>query len=121
MTGKVKHINPDGLMKNPTFLQVITTQGSGKTIYIGGQNSVNANHELVGKGNLQAQTDQIMQNIQIALSDCNATFDHIVKLNILYRTGTRCLQRFPSITEIYDINFQSAGASSPLCGGINEP
>jgi len=32
---KIQHINPDGLSKNPAFSQVIVTQGSGRTIYIG--------------------------------------------------------------------------------------
>lgn len=37
MNGRIEHINPDGLMKNPAFSQVVTTLGNGKTIYIGGQ------------------------------------------------------------------------------------
>lgn len=41
MENRVEHINPDGLIKNPAFSQVVTTQGKGKTIYIGGQNSIN--------------------------------------------------------------------------------
>lgn len=94
MTDKIKHINPDGLMKNPAFSQVVTTHGSGKTIYIGGQNSVNANREIVGKGNIQAQTEQIMQNIQIALSDCHATFDNLVKLNIYILQGQDAYSAF---------------------------
>jgi enamine deaminase RidA (YjgF/YER057c/UK114 family) len=94
MSDKIKHINPDGLMKNPAFSQVVTTHGSGKTIYIGGQNSVNADREIVGKGDIQAQTEQVMQNIQIALSDCNASFDNIVKLNIFIVQGQNAYGAF---------------------------
>src|SRR6267142_2418489 len=82
MNDKIQHINPDGLMKNPAFSQVIMTQGSGKTIYVSGQNSVNANRKMIGKGDLQAQTDQVMQNIQEALAACGATFENVVKLSI---------------------------------------
>ena len=57
MMGKIEFINPDGLMTNPVFSQVIMIQGSGKTIYMRGQNSVNVNREIVGKGNIQAQTE----------------------------------------------------------------
>lgn len=35
MGHNVEYINPDGLSKNPAFSQIVTTQGSGKTIYIG--------------------------------------------------------------------------------------
>ena len=98
--GKIERINPDGLMKNPAFSQVIMTLGSGKTIYNGGQNSVNANREIVGKGNIEAQTEQIMQNIQIALSGCNATFDDLVKLNIYIVQGQDAYGAF-LISQIY--------------------
>ena len=100
MMGKIERINPDGLMKNPAFSQVIMTLGSGKTIYNGGQNSVNANREIVGKGNIEAQTEQIMQNIQIALSGCNATFDDLVKLNIYIVQGQDAYGAF-LISQIY--------------------
>ena len=82
MKGQIERTNPDRLMKNPAFSQVVTTQGNGKTIYVGGQNAVNENREIVGKDDLQAQTEQVMQNIQIALGSCGATFDNLVKLSI---------------------------------------
>jgi hypothetical protein len=50
MSNKIEHINPEGLSKNPAFSQIITTQGNGKTIYIGGQDAVNSNGEIIGKG-----------------------------------------------------------------------
>ena len=45
----MEHINPEGLIKNPAFSQIITTGRDGKTIYIGGQNSVNEKREIIGK------------------------------------------------------------------------
>lgn len=82
MKKQVQYINPDGLFKNPAFSQIVTTQGSGRTIYIGGQNAVNANRDIVGKGDISEQTEQVMQNIQTALAACGATFDNLVKLTI---------------------------------------
>lgn len=49
MSNKIQHINPDGLSKNPAFSQIVTTQGSGKTIYIGGQDAVNTLGEIICK------------------------------------------------------------------------
>lgn len=87
MINKIKHINPEGLSKNPAFSQVVTTQGNGKTIYIGGQDAVNAAGEIIGKGDLAAQTEQVMINLQTALSACEATFDNLVKLSIYIVQG----------------------------------
>jgi enamine deaminase RidA (YjgF/YER057c/UK114 family) len=100
MNGKVQFINPDGLSRNPAFSQVVMTQGKGKTIYIGGQDSVNAQREVVGKGDIAEQTEQVMKNLQTALAACGATFDNLVKLSIyivqgqdLYR-GFQASQKF---------------------------
>ena len=94
MKANVQFINPEELMKNPAFSQVVTTQGSGKTIYIGGQNAVNAKREIIGKGNLQQQTQQVMENITTALSACGATLKDIVKLNINIVQGQNAYEAF---------------------------
>ena len=78
----MEHINPDGLIKNPAFSQIITTEGTGKTIYIGGQNAVNEKREVIGKDDLLKQTEQVMKNLKIALQSCGADFGNLVKLNI---------------------------------------
>lgn len=82
MSNKIQYINPEGLSKNPAFSQVVTTEGNGKTVYIGGQNAVNAKHEIIGKGDIGKQTEQVMENIQIALAACGATWDNLIKLTI---------------------------------------
>lgn len=87
MSKHVQHINPEGLFKNPAFSQVVTTQGAGKTIYIGGQNSVDANRNIIGKGDIGAQTEQVMKNLQVALEACGATFANLIKLTILIVQG----------------------------------
>jgi enamine deaminase RidA (YjgF/YER057c/UK114 family) len=100
MNGKIQHINPDGLSKNAAFSQVVTTHGNGKTIYIGGQDAVHAQGKIVGKGDIAEQTEQVMKNLQTALSACGATFDNLIKLSIyivqgqdLYR-GFQASQKF---------------------------
>lgn len=87
MNNGVEYINPDGLSKNPAFSQVVTTHGKGKTIYVGGQDAINARGEIVGKGDIGEQTEQVMKNLQTALSACGATFDNLVKLSIYIVQG----------------------------------
>ncbi len=87
MNGKIIHINPNGLLKSGVFSQVVTTRGSGATIHIGGQNAINSNGEVIGKGNIHTQTIQVMYNIETALRACGATFEHLVKLTIYIVEG----------------------------------
>jgi enamine deaminase RidA (YjgF/YER057c/UK114 family) len=85
--GQVQHINPDGLSKNPAFTNVITVTGSGKTIYIGGQDAVDASGQIVGKGDIKQQTLQVLNNLQTALNAAGAGLEHIIKWNIYVVQG----------------------------------
>ncbi len=82
MKHPIQHINPEGLFRSPAFSQIVTTEGKGKTIHIGGQNAVNAQSQIVGKGDIHEQTEQVMQNLETALAACGATFSNLVKLTI---------------------------------------
>jgi len=84
---KVKHSNPEGLFNSRVFSQVVTVSGNAKTIYIGGQNAVNHEGQLVGRDNLELQTKQVLENIKIALASENATFNDVIKLNIYLVDG----------------------------------
>ena len=52
MTGVVQHLNPDGLHRNPAYSHAVLVSGGRKTLYVGGQNSVDASGNIVGKGDI---------------------------------------------------------------------
>jgi enamine deaminase RidA (YjgF/YER057c/UK114 family) len=80
--GSVRYINPDSLIKNPAFTNVVVVEGHVKTVYIGGQDAINASGEIVGKGDIVAQTEQTLANLRVALAAGGAEPEHIIKLNI---------------------------------------
>ena len=85
--GQVQHLNPDGLSKNPAFSQVITVRGPAKTIYVGGQNAVDASGAIVGKGDFAAQSEQALANVQTALAAAGAGLEHVVKWGVYIVAG----------------------------------
>ncbi len=87
MQNKKEHLNPEGLIKSPAFSQIVITQGNGKTVYIGGQNAVNQDREIIGKNDLALQTDQVMKNLETALKACGGTFENLIKLGIYIVQG----------------------------------
>lgn len=82
MAQQIQHLNPAGLSKSPNYTQVVTVQG-GRTVYISGQVPVNAQGELIGKGDFPAQVKQVYENIRTALSAAGATFDDVIKTTTL--------------------------------------
>ena len=86
-TGQVKYINPDTLNKNPAFSNVIVVTGSVKTVYVGGQDAVDASGNIVGKGDFEAQTEQVLKNMQAALAAGGAELEHVIKWNLYIVQG----------------------------------
>lgn len=121
MNGQIEHINPDGLSKNPAFSQIVTTQGNGKTIYIGGQNSVNENREIIGKGDIARQTEQVMKNLQTALSACGATFDNLVKLSIYVVQGQNLYGAFQTSQKFFGNQINPPVISVLIVAGLANP
>jgi enamine deaminase RidA (YjgF/YER057c/UK114 family) len=85
--GSVRYINPDSLIKNPAFTNVVVVEGNVQTVYIGGQDAINASGEIVGKGDIVAQTEQTLANLRVALAAGGAEPEHIIKLNIYVVEG----------------------------------
>jgi enamine deaminase RidA (YjgF/YER057c/UK114 family) len=80
----IERINPQGLSTPTGYSHVVSTRG-GRTIYIAGQVAFDAAGQLVGKGDLAAQTRQVFENLGIALKAAGATFANVVKTNYYMR------------------------------------
>jgi enamine deaminase RidA (YjgF/YER057c/UK114 family) len=85
--GMVQYLNPDGLIKNPAFTQVVVASGRVKTLYIGMQNAVDGARNIVGKGDIAAQTEQVLKNIWLCLLAGGAGPEHIVMWTIYVVDG----------------------------------
>jgi len=94
MPGKVEHLNPDGLHRNPAYSQAIAVSGKTRTVYVGGQNAVDENGEVVGKGDIGAQSQRAIENVQVALAAGGASIEHVVKWNVYIVQGNPLLPGF---------------------------
>ena len=53
----------------------------GNMVFVAGQTPVDAGGNLVGKGDIEAQTRQVFENIKKCLASVGATFENVAKLN----------------------------------------
>lgn len=75
----LRFLNPDGLFRPTTFTQVVTARG-GTTVYISGQTARDAQSQIVGLGDLSAQTRRVFENLRVALAGAGAEFADVVKI-----------------------------------------
>ena len=76
-----KRINPPGILTPRGYTHVVSVAG-GRTVYISGQISANAKGEVVGRGDIKAQTAQVFENLRIALAAAGAGPKDVVKINM---------------------------------------
>jgi reactive intermediate/imine deaminase len=84
----VERMNPAGLSTPTGYSHVVSTRG-GRTVYIAGQIALDAQGNLVGKGDLAAQTRQVFANLEVALKAAGATFANVVKTNYYLRDASQ--------------------------------
>jgi enamine deaminase RidA (YjgF/YER057c/UK114 family) len=82
-----RHINPDGLHRSPAFSQAVVVEQPTKTIYIGGQDGVDAQGRVVGP-TLGEQAGQAFRNLATILESEGATSANIVSWTIAVVEGS---------------------------------
>ena len=81
-----RHINPEGLHRSPAFSQAVVVEQPAKTIYIGGQNGVDADGKLVGP-TVGEQAGQVFRNLATILESEGASLADIVHWTIAVADG----------------------------------
>ena len=76
-----RHINPEGLHRSPAFSQAVVVEQPAKTIYIGGQNGVDADGKVVGPTRRGAGR-QAFRNLATILESEGASLANIVHWTI---------------------------------------
>jgi enamine deaminase RidA (YjgF/YER057c/UK114 family) len=119
--GDVQHLNPDTLNNNPAFTNVVVVTGSAKTIYIGGQDAVDASGNIVGRGDIKAQTEQIFTNLQAALAAAGAGLEHVVKWNIYVVQGQSLQSGFEVFQRVWGRRPNPPAITGVFVAGLAHP
>jgi enamine deaminase RidA (YjgF/YER057c/UK114 family) len=109
-------LKPSGLMPTVGWTHVVKA-GVGRTVYVSGQVSVDERGEVVGKGDLKAQVEQVFKNIQTCLTAAGATFRDVVMSN-LYVVGLRP-EYIPIIREVRARYFDQTNPPASTLVGVS--
>ena len=119
--GSVQHLNPETLHHNPAFTQAVAVSGAVKTVYIGGQNAVDASGAIVGQGDIAAQTEQVMQNIQAALAAGGASLEHVIKWNVYLVQGQPLQPGFEVFQRVWNRRSNPPAITAAFVAGLAHP
>ena len=84
---QIQRLRPEGLVFSPAFSHVAVVPPGATTIYVGGQNAVDADGSLVGEGDVAAQSARALENAGTALAAAGATLGDVVHWSVLLVEG----------------------------------
>jgi reactive intermediate/imine deaminase len=85
---------------------------AGTTVYVSGQASLDAAGRLVGRGDVAAQTRQVLENLKLTLEAAGATLDDVVKVTVYLKD----VADRPAVNEVRRAYFGANRPASTLIG-----
>jgi enamine deaminase RidA (YjgF/YER057c/UK114 family) len=105
---KMSLLSPEGLVRSPAFSHVAVVPPGATTVYVAGQNAVDAEGTLVGGDDVAAQTQQVMTNLHVALAAAGASVHDLVMMTVLFVDGVDLNAAYPVAAA------ELAGAAPPV-------
>ena len=96
-----RHINPEGLHRNPAYSQAVVVEQPTKTIYIGGQNGVDADGNVVGP-TVGEQSVQALRNLATILQSEGAGLANVAYWSIAVVDGHPIHEGVAAFQQVWD-------------------
>ena len=78
---KKQYANPKELNVPRFYTHMVSVEGAAKLVTVSGQVSWDAGGNVVGKGDMRAQSEQVFKNLTAALRAAGAGWSHVIKMN----------------------------------------
>ena len=96
-----RYYNPESLHNSPAFSHGVSVPATARTIYVGGQNAIDADGVIAGENSLFAQTVKSLENLQTVLADAGATLHDVVKWTILVVEGQSAMDGLKAFGSVW--------------------
>ncbi|HEY8340926.1 MAG TPA: RidA family protein [Egibacteraceae bacterium] len=114
----VRHINPEGLHRSPAFSQAVVVEQPRKTIYIGGQNGVDADGRVVGP-TLREQARQALRNLETILASEGTRLADVVHWRIAVVEGQPFEEGLAAFQQVWDPADPPPAITVHVVAGLN--
>lgn len=84
------------------YSQAIAVEGGKKIVFLSGQVALDPVSGQIVEGGIEAETKQVMKNIEAILKEIGVTFDHVVKTTIFLVT----MNDFATVNQVYGSYFR---------------
>ena len=96
-----RHLNPASMHQSPAFSQGVAVESPSRTIYVGGQNGVGPDGQVVGE-TLAEQSVQAFANVRTVLEEAGAGLKDIVTWTFAVAEGQSVEEGFGAFQAVWD-------------------
>lgn len=97
---ETRYLNPDTMPSPYGYSQVVEVRGARRVVYVAGQVPLDAENNVVGEGDFDAQVAQVFENVRLALEAAGMSFQNVVKMQF-FLTEISYLPRVRDIRDRY--------------------
>jgi enamine deaminase RidA (YjgF/YER057c/UK114 family) len=113
-------LNPETLHTNPAFSQAAVVAPGAALVFVGGQNGVGADGQVVGP-DIGSQTKQAIQNVVAALEAAGASLRDVFKMNIYLVQGQSLQEGFAAAQPFFGRDVPPPTISVLVVAGLANP
>ena len=112
------HVRPEGLPPTNGYSHIV--EFSGRLLVVSGQVPLDAEGQLVGADDPEAQIRQVFKNLRTALASSGAGFEDIVKITV-FLTDLADLEAFRRVRDDYVTGDTAPASSLVRVAGLVNP
>lgn len=118
---EIAHLNPPEMHSNPAFSQAICVEGPHRTLYIGGQNAVDASGQIIGSGDIAAQAAQVARNVRTILDSVDVGPEAVVKWTVHVVAGEQLMPAMQAFQRELSHSAEPATVTVLYVSGLAHP
>lgn len=117
----LKYIKPEGMYHNPAFSQGIVIPAGARMLLVGGQNAVDGQGEIVGKGDIGAQTAQALVNMLKVIDAAGGSLENLVKVTLVIQHGVDIRPGFAEWMKVWGQRPNPPTVTALMVAGLAHP
>ncbi|MCU0325956.1 MAG: RidA family protein [Spirosomaceae bacterium] len=110
-------MNPDNLSKSPAYSHIAEIKG-GRIILISGQVANDSLGNVIGKGDMRLQTEQVYKNLEKALKAIGASFGDVAKFGIYIKDMSKIAEFREVRNRLFDQKYYKNQPNRPVSTAI---
>lgn len=117
----IEYINPDNMHRNPAFSQGIIVPAGARILLVGGQNAVDADGAIVGKGDIGQQTEQALANMLKVIDAAGGKLEGLIKVTLVIQHGVDIGPGFAAWMKVWGQRPNPPTVTALMVAGLAHP